>query len=544
VTANDRGSQLASPAFDASVWEIWPYLSAGASVAICPDGVKSEPAAFRDWLLAERVTVSFAPTDLAERLFTLDWPAAVSLRYLLTGGARLMTRPGKTLPFHVANNYGPTENSVVTTSGIVDPDETGPPSIGRAIANHSVYVLDEALRLAPLGVPGELCVGGPGLAHGYVNDDEKTERSFVHLSNGERVYCTGDLVRMSPDGALQFLGRIDGQLNVLGHRIEPTEIEAAACAHPGVTDAAVLPLNDGDRATGLRLLVAGNGAETGDTSDCHVDRWRTLYDDTYSDHADTPDPSLNTIGWNSSYTGAPISASEMREWRDETVKRLRALQPKRVLEIGCGTGMLLAQLAPECHRYTGVDFSQHALEYVRSRIVEPRDWRHVTLHLAAAHELDAIHDGPFDLVILNSIVQYFPSGEYLRRVLESAIARTADSGTVFVGDVRDRSLLEAFHTDVHLANEPGHLSVSAITKRVQSEEELLIDPLFFHDLSCEHDAICTTHTFIKRGEAENELTKYRYDALIHVGSGEAATQAETLAWGTDVATEATARERT
>ena len=536
VTHRDRGSQLASPAFDASVWEIWPYLSAGAAVALCPDDVRSEPVAFRDWLLAERVTVGFAPTDLIETLFTLDWPSEAPLHHLLTGGAWLSERPPAGLPFTVVNNYGPTENSVVTTSGVVAcaHERSHVPSIGRPIANHHVYVLDDALRTVPLGVPGELYLGGAGLAREYLNDAERTASHFVTgpaESNAPcRLYKTGDRGRFLPDGRIQFLGRCDHQVNVRGHRIELGEIETTAQAHPHVSEAIAMPLVEGaesgaqGREFGLRLFVSPSPIDvqpdSRDVAQTHVEQWQTLYDDTYADSPINIDPALNIIGWNSSYTGAPIPTEEMREWRDNTVERLRMLEPKRVLEIGCGTGMILAEIAPACESYVAMDFSAEALDYVQTNLVDRRGLRQVELIQSAAHDLEQLKGRAFDLIILNSVVQYFPSAEYLRNVVEHAVRLTAPSGAVFIGDVRNHALLNQFHAMVQIVSAPRESSAASIAnrihRRIAAEEELLVDPQFFHRLAMDETAVSGVQTLIKRGRAENELFQFRYDTLLCV----------------------------
>jgi amino acid adenylation domain-containing protein len=556
VDETDRGSQLASPAFDASVWEIWPYLSAGAAVTLCPDAVRSEPSTFRDWMLAERVTVGFAPTDLIESLFALDWPEETPLHHLLTGGAWLNERPPASLPFEVINNYGPTENSVVTTSGAVtaDGEESRLPSIGRPVANHQVFILDESLRIVPLGVSGELYVGGIGLAREYIDDPERTGRQFVigpaDSPSPSRLYKTGDRGRFRADGSIQFLGRCDHQVNVRGHRIELGELEAAAKMHSDVAEAVAMPLVDesesgaSGREYGLRLFVSPRmGDATPDDADVtqlHIRQWQSLYDETYAESPINIDPALNIIGWNSSYTGAPIPTEEMREWRDGTVERLRALHPKRVLEIGCGTGMILAELAPECESYVGVDFSAEALDYVRTHLVEKRGLGHVELVQAAAHELDALDGQTFDLVVLNSVIQYFPSAEYLQSVVEHALRCTSSGGAVFVGDVRNHALLNEFHAMVQLRSVPPETStasiVNRINRRVATEEELSVAPEFFHRIARDESAVTGVHTLVKRGHAENELVQFRYDTLLWVGGDASAPSCQTVDWASEGST--------
>jgi amino acid adenylation domain-containing protein len=251
VGPTDRTSALANPAFDAAVWELWPSLAAGASVHFPEDAVRRDPAALRDWLVGERITVAFAPTPVAERLLALDWTGDAALRLLLTGGDVLHRRPEAGLPFRLVNNYGPTEGTVVATSGFVAPAAAGEsalPSIGRAIDGVETFVLDERGRRATDGEPGELCLGGAGLARGYVGGPARHPGGFdAHpFRKGERMYRTGDRVRRRADGRLEFLGRLDGQLKVRGFRVEPAEIEAALETHPGVRSSLAVGRTEAD----------------------------------------------------------------------------------------------------------------------------------------------------------------------------------------------------------------------------------------------------------------------------------------------------------
>ena len=246
VSPADRASLIASPAFDASVWEMWPYLSAGASLHVPDQDIRTDAASLQMWLLAQRVTITFQPTLLAERLITLDWPRQTSLRVMLTGADTLRKFPSPNLPFTFVNNYGPTECTVVTTSGVVSPSCNGGevPTIGKPISNVQVHILDSTLQPVPHGVAGEICISGRGLARGYLNDPELTSAKFIpgrfSSETPVRLYRTGDLGRYLPDGQIAFLGRMDDQLKIRGFRIEPNEIVAVLGQHPAVRESAVV----------------------------------------------------------------------------------------------------------------------------------------------------------------------------------------------------------------------------------------------------------------------------------------------------------------
>ena len=254
VSSMDRATQLASPAFDASAWEVWPYLCAGASLHVPPEDVRIAPAELQQWLLSHDITISFVPTPLAELMLGLEWPHTTPLRILLTGGDQLRRHPAGADRFKLINNYGPTENTVVTTSGPVASRENaaGWPSIGFPIANTRGYVLDDFLRPVPRGVRGELYITGAGLARGYLRQPVLTAERFIpdpfNSRLGTRLYRTGDAVRYLPDSSLEFIGRLDHQVKIRGFRIELGEIETVLSRHPDVDQCAVLacPLESSD----------------------------------------------------------------------------------------------------------------------------------------------------------------------------------------------------------------------------------------------------------------------------------------------------------
>jgi amino acid adenylation domain-containing protein len=268
VTASDRASLLASVGFDAAVWELWPYLAAGASVHIPEDTVRTQVEPLRDWLVEQEITMSFVPTPLAELLIQVEWPAAAALRVLLTGADTLHRRPPQRLSFTLVNNYGPTESTVVATSGVVVPagSETKQPSIGRAIDGTQIYILDEQMRPVPQGTSGELFIGGASLARGYRNRPELTQEKFVPnpFANGGgsgRLYRTGDRARVLPSGDIEFLGRLDDQVKIRGYRVELDEISSVLDTHPEVRASAVTVAGSGEGKRLIAYLVLDRGAQ-------------------------------------------------------------------------------------------------------------------------------------------------------------------------------------------------------------------------------------------------------------------------------------------
>ncbi|MCW2547477.1 MAG: non-ribosomal peptide synthase/amino acid adenylation enzyme, partial [Mycobacterium sp.] len=260
LTKDDRTTLIASPAFDASIWELWPTLAVGGSLHIPPDELRTDPAGLRDWLVERAITVTFVPTAVTEQLLTLSWPRQVPLRVLLTGGDALHRRPRAGLSFSVVNNYGVSEASVVSTSGAVSPagdaKAGAAPSIGAAIDGVTLVVVDDTLTLVAQGEPGELLIGGVSVALSYLNEPELTARAFLRRSFAggpeQQWYRTGDLVRCSPDGTYEHLGRIDDQVQVRGSRVELGEVAAALDKHPLIRASVVVARGEGM----LQRLVA------------------------------------------------------------------------------------------------------------------------------------------------------------------------------------------------------------------------------------------------------------------------------------------------
>jgi len=256
VTPADRASHLAGLGFDAGIWEIWPYLSAGAAVCLADESVRSTPGLLRDWMIASGITIGFVPTPLAERMLNLEWPEDTALRIMLTGGGVLDRAAPRNLPFTLINNYGPTECAVVATSGRVE-SSGGPPTMGRPIAKTEIYLLNGKLEAVPDGEPGEIYIGGPSLARGYRNRPGLTAASFIRnpfsAERSSRLYRTGDLARRLPGGQYVFLGRVDEQINIRGFRIEPGEIASALNRHPAIESSVVISR---DGPAGEKRLVA------------------------------------------------------------------------------------------------------------------------------------------------------------------------------------------------------------------------------------------------------------------------------------------------
>jgi amino acid adenylation domain-containing protein/FkbM family methyltransferase len=798
-----------SYAFDFSVWELWGAFLYGGRVVVVSYWVSRSPEAFYSLLRTEQVTVLNQTPSAFYQLIRLEESSGIAqdlaLRLIIFGGETLefqRLKPwfdghGDQFP-QLVNMYGITETTVHVTYyplSAADLSRTSGSVIGAPIPDLELYILDQYLQPVPIGVPGELYVGGAGLARGYLNRPELTAERFIphpfSQKLGARLYKTGDLARYLPDGAIEYLGRLDHQVKIRGFRIELGEIEAVLSEHPAVQQVVVvaredvlgdkrlvayvvtdqetlttdqqlfqlsnhlqiyhlnrsetqwlydeifvdqgylkhgITLTDGDcvfdvganiglfslfvhqkcphsqiyafepippifeilrkntrlyglnaqlfqcglssksqeveftyypnfsmmsgmyadaqedeevsRATlsnqdtllaqhmdellvdrfrsetftcqlktlsdvirensiqridllkidvekseldvlngileedwqkikqivievqdrdghfsHVKALLEKHGyrlaVEQGDTfantgiyniyalrqlqtgplpsllskhsvsaTELQTSRWQKVFDATYDQHSSTQEPTFNITGWVSSYTCRPFPEEEMREWVHATVERILALQPQRVLEIGCGTGLLLFRIAPHCSHYCGTDISQVALQSLQEAVAQ-QGLTNVALQERPADDFVGWDAGTFDTVILNSVAQYFPSIDYFVRVLEEAIRVLKPGGTIFVGDVRNLQMLEAFHASVLVqqsaAGQTKTEVIQQLKRRMAQEPELLIDPLFFSALQECYPCLSHVEVQLKRGSYHNEMTRFRYDVLLHVG---------------------------
>lgn len=538
VDAASRVLQFASPGFDAFFWELAMALSAGAALVLAPArALLPGPGLIR---LAEerRITHATLPPSV---LRALPSDALPGVRVLVAAGEALDAEqrrrwaPGRTL----VNAYGPTETTVCATMSRPLTDSATTPPIGGAVRGTRLRLLDAALRPVPVGAVGELYVAGAGLAHGYLGRPGLTAGRFVadpYGPSGTRMYRTGDLARWTAPGELEFAGRADDQVKVRGHRIEPGEIEARLAAHPRVSAAAVTVREDRDGDPRLVAYVrrepaAPAGAGLRDDAD-RVAAWRRVHD------AVPADPSTpfgeDFTGWNSAYDGGALPLEQLREWREATVRSIRALRPRRILELGVGSGLLLARLAPELSEpgsYWGLDLSPRVIERLRRQVDGRPDLAgRVVLDSRPADDHEGVPRGYFDVVVLNSVAQYFPSGRHLARVLGLAADALRPGGAVFVGDVRHLGLAETFHGAVAARtarDAPGGPEHRRETARgLAREPELLVDPEFFRSLTGAASAaegagplFASCDVRLKRGTHHNELTRYRYDVVLRRADG-------------------------
>ena len=263
-------------------------------------------------------------------------------------------------------------------------------------------------------------------------------------------------------------------------------VENVLRSHPGVREAARSRDANGNT---VAFVVPddsypdklGSGANDKVT----LKKWRKIHDrNQLTKEAAVAQTGFNTAGWNSSYTHKPIPAEEIHEWVDATVASVLELRPLRVYEIGCGTGLLITRIAPYCERYAATDFSSAVLAHLRQELRGfPALAERVELSERQADDFSGFDADSFDTVVMNSVVQYFPSLAYMTTVLEQAVRVVRPGGHVYVGDIRSLPLLPLFATSVELFQAASDLTVgelkARIRRRIEREKELTISPAYF-----------------------------------------------------------------
>lgn len=523
-------------AFDLSVWEIFTALLNGGTVVCIDSATKVDPNALEQVFAHEHIEAAVLPPVLLKACLANSPDMLKGLAAFYNSADRFDSHDAKAarklVPGRVVNAYGPTENSVLSTIYDVSKDDplTNGVPVGEPVSNSGAYVMDTNQSLVSMGVMGELVVTGDGVARGYTDASLDHGRFVeIEIDNAKmKAYRTGDRVRYRPkDGQIEFFGRMDRQMKIRGFRIEMAEIEHAMLKLDEVDDAAVVAhQRDGEDPDLIGFITVQNDTGVGkdeETSD-QVETWGQQFDNHFYQGIEDIGQSIlgnDFLGWTSMYDGSKIDRSEMQEWLSDSIKTMLDGQSAgRMLEIGTGTGMVLFSLGDGLENYVGIDPSKAAVKFASDKMQEvPGLADKTTIHTGTALDIDQIDSQQSELVVFNSVVQYFPSPEYLSEVVD-AIAKLPHVKRLFFGDVRSYPLNRQFLASralFKLGPEAAKTDMRKEMSRMKDrEEELLVDPAFFTGLQSRMpDLVEHVEILPKRMKATNELSSYRYAVMVY-----------------------------
>ncbi len=514
-------------AFDAATFEIWVPLLKGGTIIVA-----KEDSFNVDYLTKlindEKVTSAFFTVTLFNLLAKDPKNNLGNMKQILVGGEQCSSdfiyKMKQKLPdTEIVNCYGPTETTTFFSTYTIPSNEilkTIP--IGKPMDNMNAYVLNKDFEIVPEKEIGELYISSNGLAQGYLNQPALTAEKFLPDPfglEGSRMYKTGDLVYWNEKRELVFIGRKDQQVKVRGFRVELGEIEEALQSHPNVSQAAVVAQRT-ENGNVMRAYIVPDYNASSDNEqlmDEQLREWEKIYDEVYQE-SDLETDTDQYVGWNSSFEDNPIERSHMDEWLENTLKSIRNLKPKKVLEIGIGTGMLLKHLYSETEIYWGTDLSETVINKLKTAFKNNPLSDKIKLFHQTADSIDQLPKQMFDTIIINSVCQYFPDIQYFTSILQKAMHLLSPSGKIFVGDIRDFRLQRQFYSEVHLHNKKIDTTtqlIAAIERDVMMESELLISPSFFSLWSKKRTDVAGFETKLKDGNFINEMSQYRYDAVIY-----------------------------
>lgn len=539
--ATDTLSAVTTISFDIAGLEIYLPLITGATVDIVTRATASDGFLLLEHLKNNQSTVMQATPSTWRMLFATGCQS-LPLKRAFCGGEALDADLAHRLTdsgLEVWNLYGPTETTIWSAATPVEranPQALARPNppIGKAIRATSLYVLDPWLEPSGLGIPGELYIGGHGLARGYFEQADLTADRFIPDPftpyPGARMYRTGDLVIQREGGDIQYVGRTDFQVKVRGFRIELGEIESALKKHAAVQHAVAMarPHPDGEHKLVAYVQTADNwrtSIKDPQQADGTTEKWQAVWDETYhSSDAQGDDFS----GWFSSYTGELIGDEPMVAWADETIRKINQLRPNRVLEIGCGTGLLARRIAPTVEHYVGVDFSATVLQNTHHRLTAA-GIHNVTLLASSADQVALQDIGPVDTIVINSVAQYFPSADYLLAVLNRLLPCLSENGCIFLGDLRSLAHLDIQHAAVQAYKADTQVSpptlLQSIDQAIDGEEELLFDMRWFLASTVDgFERPMFAATTLKDGKYAHEMSQFRYDVVLYADQCPAALQ--------------------
>ncbi|RRB02255.1 non-ribosomal peptide synthetase [Larkinella rosea] len=543
IRSEDKLLGVTTISFDISGLELYLPLMSGAELVLTDAESSKDGRVLLDLIRSEQITMMQATPSTWRMMLAVGWNDVPPLKVLCGGEAlpKDLATQLNAAGNELWNMYGPTETTIWSTLKKIH-NETGELiSIGRPIANTVVYILDEKRNPLPVGFPGEIYIGGDGVAPGYLNRPELTAEKFIQNpfdpSEEAVLYRTGDLGQFTSDGEIVCLGRIDQQVKIRGHRIELGEVEHTLTKLDTIQEAVVVAREDRPGDQRLVAYVVTKQEKNRRTSPDWREKWRVIYDQGILHESDMhlSDQNLD-VAIVELISSRKDIRPEVDEWLQQSIRRIKALKPKKVLEIGCGAGQLVFEIAPDTQSYIATDYAETALTILNRKLaLQPEKWRHVSVKSAMADDFSQIEDSSLDLVLIHSVTQYLPDTNYLITVIGQASKAVQSGGCIFIGDVHGKDTLRMHHAYDQFQRSTSEITVAEFTKivdrRVRLEDNFTADPAFFYLLPSLIPGVSAVDIQLRRGTFRNETTKYHYDVWLYVGTPpQTVTAAKQIQW--------------
>jgi amino acid adenylation domain-containing protein len=520
------------------VCAFWP-LTRGTPITFVPLSHLGDRKTLIEFCRATCVTVIDAIPLVIATL--IQEPADLpDLRLVATGGDAcppdMHRRLRRALPkADFANQYGPCEGVFNATTAFYpgNAPPTDKVTIGEPIAGCDIAIVGSTGELVPTGGYGEIWISDPYLADGYLQDPAANAAKFVEadfFGNPQRFLRSGDRARWLKNGEIEFAGRMDRQVQLNGMRVEPDEIEAVLRKLPDVGETAVLIVDEPHGRVLTAFIVPRDTFHDGTATNSR--EWEDAFDSLYRESRSDEETLLDFTGWTRTADGEPIPEKEMRAWLADTVTVLKTQQPRRVLEVGCGLGLIALSLAPSSQNYLATDISNNAIEALNAKA--GANGISLRAEKASAKETaERFAAQRFDLVILNSVAQYLSGFDELSGLITDLSRLLSPGGSIFVGDVRDLRKADAFYDAVERSRHPT-LTPEDLAERVRRarlhDEEAHYDAAAFGVIA-DRIGMLEPVVRLKPLAMDNEMVNFRYDVLLRSGDAQATSgDCQTLDW--------------
>ncbi|GAB3335658.1 hypothetical protein GCM10027299_44870 [Larkinella ripae] len=525
MTPDDRLLAVTTISFDIAGLELFLPLLVGATLVLADTETTRDGRLLLEAIQKEPISVIQATPATYKLMLAAGWETPLPLKVLCCGEP-LSKDLAEKLTARCAslwNMYGPTETTIYSTGKQILASDSVI-TIGRPIQNTQVYILDTDGNRLGIGSVGEITIAGEGVARGYHNRPDLNAEKFVENRFGTGLlYRTGDLGKWIPNGEIQCLGRIDQQVKIRGYRIELGEIEYALAGADDVREAVVVAREDRPGDPHLVAYVVPETAPVKSKSPNWKERWDVIYNmGVASEQQLALDDQNLDVAIAEQLSNRKDIRQEADAWLAQSIERIKALKPQRIMEVGCGAGQLLFALAADVKQYVATDYSQPAIDKLTEKITQQTDkFRHVRVRNGMADDFSALGSSSVDLVLVHSVAQYFPNTAYFLNVIRNAVEVTAAGGCVFIGDMQGKNTLRMHHAYDQLQRSTDEKTVAefreTVERRVQMEDEFLADPAFFYALPQLIPGIAGVEIQLRKGKFRNETTKYHYDVWLYVG---------------------------